>query len=215
MSFGLQQKLIAIPPQTPRIRGQRFVRWVANTVIRCSSWRVVGEFPDVPRLVAIAAPHSSNWDGIIGISAAYAMGVRATWMGKDSLFKHGLAGLMRGLGGIPTDRSNPRGAVGQMAEMLKTTREPLWLFLAPEGTRKKVRKWRTGFWHIASEAGVPILLVSIDFPGKRFVIGPLFHPSGDKEADLARLYGYYRQFVGKDGKSPLPLDVLEAEAGPR
>ena len=62
------------------------MRWIGSLVIRCSNWRVVGEFPDVPRLVAIAAPHSSNWDGIIGISAAYAMGVRATWMGKDSLF---------------------------------------------------------------------------------------------------------------------------------
>lgn len=209
MSFGLAEKLIAVPPQMPRIRGQRFVRWVASLVIRCGRWRLVGEFPDLPRLVAIAAPHSSNWDGIVGISFAYAMGVRATWMGKDSLFRNGLDGLMRGLGGIPTDRSNPRGAVGQMAEMLRTTQAPLWLFLAPEGTRKAVRKWRTGFWHIASEAQVPILLVAIDFPNRRFIVGPLFQTSADKAADLERLYDYYRQYQGKDGKSPLPLEVLE------
>lgn len=209
MSFGLAEKLLAVPPQLPRIRGQRLVRWIASLVIRCARWRVVGEFPDLPRLVAIAAPHSSNWDGILGISFAYSMGVRATWMGKNSLFRNGLDGLMRGLGGIPTDRSNPRGAVGQMAEMLRTTREPLWLFLAPEGTRKVVRKWRTGFWHIASEAQVPILLVAIDFPNRRFIVGPLFTTSEDKAADLERLYDHYRQFQGKGGKSPLPLEVLE------
>lgn len=207
MSDVLQDRLIAVPPRAPRIRGQRFVRWIASTVIRHSSWRLVGEFPDSPKLVAIAAPHSSNWDGIIGISFAYALGVRATWMGKNSLFRFGLDRLMRGLGGIPTDRSNPRGAVGQMAEMVRSTSDPMWLFLAPEGTRKVVPKWRTGFWHIASEAGVPILLAAIDYPARQFVIGPLFYPTGDKERDLAALYDWYRPYQGKDGKSALPLSA--------
>jgi 1-acyl-sn-glycerol-3-phosphate acyltransferase len=206
MSFGLQAKLIAVPAQAPRIPGQGFVRWLGGSVIRHSSWRLVGEFPDLPKLVAIAAPHSSNWDGIIGIAFAYALGIRATWMGKNSLFRFGLNRPMRGLGGIPTDRSNPRGAVGQMAELLRGP-EPRWLFLAPEGTRKKVPKWRTGFWHIASEAGVPILLVAIDYPRRTFVVGPLFHPTGDKERDLQALYDWYRPFQGKRGKSALPLSA--------
>lgn len=204
--IGLLDKLIDVPPLAPRIRGQGFVRWIASTVVRHSSWCVVGEFPNLPKLVAIAAPHSSNWDGIIGISIAYALGVRATWMGKNSLFRFGLDRLMRGLGGIPTDRSNPRGAVGQMADLLRAA-EPRWLFLAPEGTRKVVPKWRTGFWHIASEAGVPILLVAIDYPARRFVVGPLFQPTGDKERDLQSLYEYYRRFQGKNGKSGLPLSA--------
>lgn len=204
-------KLISIGAAAPRIQGQGLIRALGHSVLALSPWRVVGQFPEVPKLVAIAAPHSSNWDGIIGISAAYAMGVRATWMGKDSLFKHGLAGLMRGLGGIPTDRSNPRGAVGQMVELFRT-RERLWLFLAPEGTRKPVPKWRTGFWHIAQEAGVPILLVGIDYASKRFVVGPLFHPTGDKEADLRALYEHYRQYTGKGGKSAIPLDAQASMA---
>ena len=206
MSFGLQQKLLEPSPLAPRIRGQGLIRWIGATLVARSPWSVVGEFPNLPKLVAIAAPHSSNWDGIIGISAAYAMGIRATWMGKNSLFRFGLDRMMRGLGGIPTDRSNPRGAVGQMAELFKQP-QPLWLFLAPEGTRKVVPKWRTGFWHIASEAGVPILLVAIDYPARRFVIGPLFHPTGDKERDLAALYDWYRPFHGKHGKSALPLSA--------
>lgn len=204
MTDVLKDKLIAVPPLAPTIRGQGFVRWIASTVIRNSSWRVVGEFPNLPNLVAIAAPHSSNWDGIIGISFAYALGIRATWMGKDSLFKFGLDRLMRGLGGIPTDRSSPRGAVGQMADLLRNP-EPRWVFLAPEGTRKVVSKWRTGFWHIASEAGVPILRCAIDYPARKFVIGPLFYPTGDKEADLQALYDWYRPYQGKGGKSGLPL----------
>ena len=206
MSFGLQQKLIEVPALAPRIRGQGLIRWIGSSVVARSPWSVVGEFPNVPKLVAIAAPHSSNWDGIIGIAIAYALGVRATWMGKNSLFKFGLDRPMRGLGGIPTDRSSPRGAVGQMVDLMRRP-EPLWLFLAPEGTRKVVPKWRTGFWHIASEVGVPILLVAIDYPARRFVVGPLFQPTGDKERDLQALYDYYRVFQGKNGKSGLPLSA--------
>ena len=200
-------QLIKIKPSMPLIEGQGWARALGRMVVGSSNWSVVGDFPDVPKLVAIAAPHSSNWDGIFGISAAYAMGVRATWMGKNSLFKFGLAGLMSGLGGIATDRNSPHGAVGQMVELFRV-REKLWLFLAPEGTRKVVPKWRTGFWHIAMEAGVPILLVHIDFAQRHICVGKLFYPSGDKESDLQALYDYYRPFRGKNGKSALPLAAL-------
>lgn len=209
MSFGLAGKLLEMPPAAPLIRGQRLPRALGRLLVACSRWRVVGEFPDIQRFVAIAAPHSSNWDGIFGISAAYAMGMRATWMGKNSLFRFGLRRLMQGLGGIEIDRSNPRGAVGQMVEMFRSG-EKLWLFLAPEGTRKPVRKWRTGFWHIAQEAHVPILLLHVDFSERCIAIGSLFHPTGDKERDLQFLYDYYRPFKGKGGKSGLPTDVLNS-----
>ena len=207
MSFGLRGKLLELNPFVPRIRGQGWARALGRALVACSSWRVVGEFPKIAKLVAIAAPHSSNWDGIYGIAAAYAMGVRATWMGKNSLFRFGLRPLMRGLGGIETDRSNPRGAVGQMVELFRSS-EQLWLFLAPEGTRKPVPKWRTGFWHIAHEAGVPILLVHVDFARRCIAVGPLFHPTGDKERDLQSLYDYYRPFKGKGGKSGLPTSEI-------
>lgn len=208
MSFGLAGKLLQLKPNTPQKPGNGLMRALTNTLVACSSWRVVGEFPDIPKLIAIAAPHSSNWDGIFGISAAYSMGLRARWMGKSSLFRFGLGRLMRALGGIETDRSNPRGAVGQMVEMFRTS-EKLWLFLAPEGTRKPVPKWRTGFWHIAQEAGLPILLLHVDFAQRCIAIGPLFYPTGDKERDLQSLYDYYRPFKGKGGKSGLPTSELE------
>lgn len=203
MSFGAAEKLIEIHASMPRMRGQRITRAIARMLVGLLPWRLTGDFPDIPKLVLIAAPHSSNWDGVVGISSALAMGLRATWMGKDTLFRFGLGGLMRSFGGIPTDRRNPRGAVGQMAELFKT-RERLWLCLAPEGTRKPVQKWRTGFWHIAMEAGVPILQVGIDYAGKRFVVGPLYHPTGDKDRDMAALYDFFRQFTGKNGKPGVP-----------
>lgn len=213
MSLGLKGKLIEVRPAMPRVRGQGMIRSLARLVIAALPWRLEGEFPDIPKLVLIAAPHSSNWDGVFGIAVAAAMGLRATWMGKHTLFRFGLTGIMRGLGGIPTDRSNPRGAVGQMAELFKT-RERLWLCLAPEGTRKPVQKWRTGFWHIAMEAGVPILLLGIDYANRKFVIGPLFHPTGDKEQDLQSLYAWFSQYTGKNGKPGVPPGLMQSDPAP-
>lgn len=203
MSFSLKGKIPRAPEQAPLIQGQGFLRAIARFLVRSSSWRLVGEFPNIPKFVSIAAPHSSNWDGIFGISAAYVMGIRATWMGKSSLFKGGLASVMRGLGGIATDRSNPNGAVGQMADLMRES-ERLWLFIAPEGTRKPVKKWRTGFWHIADQAQVPLLLIYIDFPARCIRIGEVFHTTGDKDRDLAELFERFRHVRGKNGKSALP-----------
>lgn len=200
-----------LPPEVPQLRGQRVLRWLGHLIYWLSGWRIRGEFPPVAKAVAIAAPHSSNWDGIIGISCAYALGLRAAWMGKDSLFKFGLGGIMRAFGGIATDRSNRSGAVGQMSRLFAEASN-MWLVLAPEGTRKPVRKWRTGFWHIAQEAGVPLVPIAIDFEARCFVIGPPYQPTGDKARDLAALYEFYRPFRGKGGKSALPLERLEAEA---
>ncbi len=206
MSFTLRGKLARAPAQAPLIESQGFIRAIARTLVRSSNWRIVGEFPNVPKMVGIAAPHSSNWDGFFGISAAFAMGIRATWMGKSSLFKGGLGSLMRGFGGIATDRSNPNGAVGQMTDLMRAS-DRLWLFIAPEGTRKPVKKWRTGFWHIADQAQVPLLLIYIDFPQKCIRLGEVFHTTGDKERDLAELFERFRHVRGKNGKSALPIGV--------
>ncbi len=168
-----------------------------------TDWSIEGKFPDLPKFVGIAAPHSSNWDGFFGISAAYAMDIRATWMGKSSLFTGGLGALMRGLGGIATDRSNKNGAVGQMAELLQSS-ERLWLFIAPEGTRKPVKKWRTGFWHIADQAQVPLVLIYLDYPNRCIRLGEVFHTTGDKERDMAALFERYRGVRGKGGKHAVP-----------
>ncbi len=197
-------KFLALQAAMPTIEGQLPMRWIGRAVTAFSVWRVVGEFPNLPRLVAIAAPHSSLWDGFFGISAAYTMGVRATWMGKDTLFKGPFGGLLSALGGIPTDRTNARGAVGQMSDLIRQ-RERLWLFLAPEGTRRPVDKWRTGFWHIAREAGVPILPCAFDWPERCVHVLPLFYPTDDCAADMRDLYRIYEPFLGKNGKRAVPV----------
>lgn len=205
-------KLPACPPSAPRLSGLALARWLGTLLVASSAWRVHGELPDVPKLVMLAAPHSSIWDGVYGIGAACALGLSASWMGKDSLFRGPMGPLMRAFGGIPTDRSHPRGAVGQMIELFKH-RERLWLVLAPEGTRKPVAKWRTGFWHIAHGAQVPLLCVYFHFPERVVGVGPLVHTSDDLDADLERLYAFYAPWRGRGGKSALPR-ALSATSDP-
>jgi 1-acyl-sn-glycerol-3-phosphate acyltransferase len=200
-------KVPALETKMPVIEGQAPIRWIGSAVIAASRWRVIGPFPNVPKVVSIAAPHSSLWDGLFGLSAAYAIGVRAHWMGKNTLFKGGFGALMRALGGIATDRSNPRGAVGQMVDKFRQS-ERFWLFIAPEGTRRPVEKWRTGFWHIAHEASVPILPVAFDWDAHVVHVLPLFTTSGDREADLAALYRLYAPYLGKHGKRAVPAEFV-------
>ncbi len=200
----MSDKLVPLQPLMPAIQGQAPIRWLGRSVVAASHWRVVGEFPNISKAVCIAAPHSSIWDGVWGLSAAYAMGVRATWMGKDGLFRGPFGAVMRAIGGIPTDRKHSNGAVGQMIELLHE-RERLWLFLAPEGTRRSVGKWRTGFWHIARGAGVPIIPFAFDWEERCARILPPFETSNDCEADLQALYRLYAPYVGKGGKRAVPL----------
>jgi 1-acyl-sn-glycerol-3-phosphate acyltransferase len=197
-------KLPPVPPQVPRWRGRWFWRVLGHIVVYCSRWRVTGSFPDAPRAVVIAAPHSSAWDGVFGIAAAMALGIRPTWMAKDSLFRGPLGWLLRQLGAVATDRSNPNGVVGQTVAALREAPQ-MWLVLAPEATRRRVAKWRTGFYHIALGAGVPILPVYFHYPERRIGIAELFHPTGDMDADLKALYAIYAPWEGKAGKSALPV----------
>jgi 1-acyl-sn-glycerol-3-phosphate acyltransferase len=179
-------------PQLPARGWRRLFRaWV-----RATGWRLEGEFPDVPRLVLIVAPHSSWWDGIFGLLFKVALGVDIAFMAKRELFRWPLGGLLRRLGGIPIERKAAHDVVEQMVDRFRT-RDRLWLGIEPEGTRKAVTRWKSGFWHIAREAGVPILPGYFDYPRKVIGLGPLFHPTDDKDADIAALREYYRPFRGK------------------
>ena len=185
------------PPQMPRVTPNAFTRWLGRSLLRLGGWRVRGTLPDQPRLVAIAAPHSSNWDGIWGFAAKLALGVEIRVLGKAELFWWPLGPLLRRLGVVPLDRSSPQGTVEQAVALFE--RSPrLWYALTPEGTRKRVTKWKSGFWKIARGAGVPILPVYFHYPEKTIGIGDLFHPTADAEADMARLRDWYRPWVGKN-----------------
>jgi 1-acyl-sn-glycerol-3-phosphate acyltransferase len=184
-----------LPPHMPQLRdGWR--RRMCRAVLRMCGWSFVGEFPDVPKAVLIAAPHSSWWDGVWGLLLKVGVGADVHFMGKQELFRGPLGSLLRRLGGMPIDRGAAKGVVEQMIDRFRQ-RDTLWLGIAPEGTRKPVKRWKSGFWHIAHDAGVPIVAAYFNYPDKTIGIGPLFDTSADMEADLARLRAFYAPFKGK------------------
>jgi 1-acyl-sn-glycerol-3-phosphate acyltransferase len=171
-------------------------RGIFRALVRVSGWRLEGDFPPVARAVLIAAPHSSWWDGVHGLLFKVALGVDISFMAKRELFTGPLGWLLRKLGGIPIERDAAHGVVTQMRDLF-ATREKLWLGITPEGTRKRVTQWKSGFWHIARDAGVPIVTVYFDYPRKVIGLGPLFQTSADMEADLVALRAFYMPFKGK------------------
>ncbi len=189
--------VLSLPANAPKVRRNAFTRWLGRTILRLGGWRMAGAFPDIPKLVLIAAPHSSNWDGIWGFAAKLALGLDVKVLGKDSLFKVPvMAGLLRRLGVIPVNRSAAHGVTEQMAAMIRDA-DRLWFAIAPEGTRKPVERWKTGFWKIASAAGVPVLPVYFHYPDRLIGVGPTFTLGHDMAADIARIRAWYRPWQGK------------------
>jgi 1-acyl-sn-glycerol-3-phosphate acyltransferase len=185
-----------LPPQVPQLAPSlpgRLCRWI----LRRSGWRIVGEFPDVPKLVLVAAPHSSNWDAVWGILFKVALRLDLHFVGKREAFFWPLGPILRSVGGIPIDRHGAHDVVAQMRAQF-ATHERFWFGLAPEGTRKKVTKWKSGFWRIAHEAQVPILPIYFHYPDKAIGVLPLFWPSDDPVADMARLRALYLPYQGKN-----------------
>lgn len=187
---------LALPPNAPRVRPNRFTRWLGRTILRLGGWRMAGAFPDVPRLVLIAAPHSSNWDGLWGFAAKLAMGLDLKVLGKHELFWWPLGALLHRLGVIAVDRNASHGVAEQMATLIARS-DKLWFVLAPEGTRKPVTRWKTGFWKIAHGAGVPVVPAYFHYPDKTIGIGPPFELGADMAADIARIRAWYRPWQGK------------------
>lgn len=187
----------ALGPEIPR-SGGALTRAIGQAVFRAIGWRLEGEIPNLPKMVIIAAPHTTNWDFIVGITAKFGLGLGVIFLGKDSLFRFPLGILMRAWGGIPVDRSSSHNVVDSVVAEFRR-RERLVLALAPEGTRRKVERWRTGFYHIAHEAGVPIVPVAFNWGVKAIQIGAPFTTTGDVDADLRALQA---RFAGVQGRSP-------------
>ena len=185
----------APPPTMPQLPDHGWRR-IFRALVSLSGWRLEGELPDVPRAVLIAAPHSSWWDGVHGLLFKIALGVDIKFMAKREVFAGPLGWLLRKLGGIPIERHAAHGVVEQMDSLFRT-REKLWLGITPEGTRKHVAHWTSGFWHIARDAGVPIVPVYFNYPRKVIGVGPLFETTPAMDADIAALRAFYAPFQGK------------------
>jgi 1-acyl-sn-glycerol-3-phosphate acyltransferase len=169
---------------------------LSNFYLKVTGWRKVGRLPDIPRCVMIAAPHTSNWDAPIALSMVFAFRLKAHWLVKHTAFRWPFRGVLRWLGAIPIDRTKSTDVVTQMVDELKKRAE-LVMLIAPEGTRKKVTRWKTGFYHIACGAGVPLVLAFLDYARKEGGLGPVFHPTGDFEADMAEILCFYAAVIGR------------------
>jgi 1-acyl-sn-glycerol-3-phosphate acyltransferase len=185
-----------VPPNMPQF-GPSIFAPICRWIFARSGWRMAGEFPDVAKLVVIAAPHSTNWDVVWGLLLKVALRLDVHFIGKREAFFWPLGSLLRAVGGMPIDRKAAHGVVGEMAREF-AAHERFWLAIAPEGTRKKVHKWKSGFWHIARAAKVPILPIYFHYPEKIIGFGPLIYPTADGDADMARIREFYKPWQGKN-----------------
>jgi 1-acyl-sn-glycerol-3-phosphate acyltransferase len=179
-------------------RGNAFSRWLGRVLWSLTGWRFSGEVPDISKAVVVVAPHTSNWDFMIGVVAMFALGIKVSFLGKHTLFRWPLGPIMRWLGGISVDRRSSRGVVQQMVDAFKEY-DKLILTIAPEGTRGKVDRWKTGFYHVAHDAGVPVFPVSFDWGRRRISFHEPVVTSGDLEGDLATIRGLFESAVGRLG----------------
>ena len=167
--------------------------------LKLNGWKIEGSLPpDGQKSVLIAAPHTSNWDLPYTLMVAFVLRLNIYWMGKEQIFKPPFRGLMMWLGGIPVKRESANNLVAASVQAIQAADGPLQLVVPPEGTRSKVRYWKSGFYYIATGAGVPIVLAYMDYERKISGLGPVFHPSGDLEADMARIQAFYAPFKGKN-----------------
>ena len=182
------------------------IRWLSIFLLKISQWRVEGSLPNIPKFVMIAAPHTSNWDFPIMMFIAFKLRAKLYWMGKDTIFRKPFKGVFKWLGGIPIDRSGSNNVVGQMVDKFHDT-DRLILAIPPSGTRKKVEKWKSGFYHIASGANVPVVLGFLDFKRKTGGVGPVVTLTGDMEQDMKDIRAFYSNIEGKYPEKTL-LTVL-------
>jgi 1-acyl-sn-glycerol-3-phosphate acyltransferase len=164
--------------------------------MRLAGWGFEGSFPDIPRLVIAVAPHTSNWDFVHGAAAMFALDLRLSFIGKHTLFVWPFSAFLRWMGGIPVDRTAPHGVVGEAIASFGERRARI-LVIAPEGTRKKVERFKTGFLHIARGAGVPVLLVGLDYATRTVRIGPLIEVGEDIEAERRRVEAHFAKVPGR------------------
>jgi 1-acyl-sn-glycerol-3-phosphate acyltransferase len=184
-----------------------FTTPVVNALLRAGSvaflkltgWKIEGALQhQAHKSVLIAAPHTSNWDLPYTLMVAFALRLNIYWMGKSSIFKWPFGPIMRWLGGIAVNREQSNNLVAASAQAIQDADGQLQLIVPPEGTRSKVRQWKSGFYYIAHTAKVPIVMAYMDFATKRSGLGPLFHPSGDFEQDMIAIKAFYAPFKGKN-----------------
>jgi 1-acyl-sn-glycerol-3-phosphate acyltransferase len=179
---------LVLGPQVPR-RGNAFSRALGRALLRLMGWRLYGQLPDLPKMVLIGAPHTSNMDGVIALTVLTALGIRAGTMIKDTAFRGVLGVVLRWFGALPVNRRSPKGIVEQTVDVFRAQSQFV-LLIAPEGTRSGAADWKRGFHHVARGAGVPVVPAAIDYRRKRVTFGAPLRVD-DYDSDLRTLMAFY------------------------
>ncbi|MGE8141548.1 lysophospholipid acyltransferase family protein [Novosphingobium sp. NPDC080210] len=185
----------------------RLVRWIILLIYRAKGWKLEGALPDARKFVIAGAPHTSNWDFVFFTGATHEMGIKPSFMGKHTLFRWPMKRFMEDMGGIPVDRRSRANYVEQVAAEF-ARRDELALVVAAEGSRTTDGTWKSGFYHIAQAAGVPIVPTWVCNATMRLGFGPALWPSGDYAADLAKIAAYLRSVLPDESR----FKALEAQA---
>lgn len=179
-----------LPPLAPQ-RGSKISRGFFKQLYLNQGWSFEGEFPNLPKAVAIVSPHTSNYDGLYAFLAMLGLGINVTVFGKDTLFKSPLKFLLKWMGVIPVKRDTPQGLTQQIVDIVNHS-EKIWVAMAPEGTRKSAEKIRSGFYHIAIGANIPVVMFAFDYDHKTIRCLGMLEMTGDYDADLQKILEQYR-----------------------
>jgi 1-acyl-sn-glycerol-3-phosphate acyltransferase len=174
--------------------------WLSKLILRCVGWKITGTYDNsIKKKILIVAPHTSNWDFPLGLLVRSAIKDKIQFVGKDSLFKPPFGFLMKAIGGIPVDRSRSTNFVRAVVNEYNK-RDKMTIVIAPEGSRKKVNKFKTGFYFIAKAADVPIIKVKFDYTVKEVHFDPPFYPTEDSQGDIAKIENHFRGIKGHNAE---------------
>ncbi|HET9260487.1 MAG TPA: 1-acyl-sn-glycerol-3-phosphate acyltransferase [Acidimicrobiia bacterium] len=183
------------------------MRWLSYRVMRWLGWEIAGELPDVPKMVIVGAPHTSNWDFFLFLGTIHHFDIKVNFLGKASLFRWPFGAMFRKVGGIPVHRSRSGGMVGQVKAAFDAAQRMI-LVVAPEGTRKAAPHWKSGFVEIAAGAAVPVVIAGVDGANRVLTVSPPFDASGDRTyfMDQVRQFLSDKDGLRAEGKGPVRLE---------
>jgi 1-acyl-sn-glycerol-3-phosphate acyltransferase len=183
-------------PQHLKANRPKFIVKISSWVLNSRKWKIDGAIPEDKRVVLVIGPHTSNWDFIIGVLVILSLDAKINWIGKHTIFKRGFKRLLTKLGGIPVNRQDPSELFSKIREITQKSNGYL-IGMAPEGTRKKVLKLKSGFIRIAKQTNSKIMLAGIDFKKKIVNLDNFFTPSGNLDDDLNYVKNYFSRYTGK------------------
>ena len=184
--------------------------WLAHRFLTALGWTFCGDLPDIPKMIITGAPHTSNWDFVLFLGALYHFDMKVNFLGKHTLFRWPFRYFFRAFGGIPVDRARPGGVVSQVKEAFDAVHE-LILVVAPEGTRRPLSHWKSGFIKIAEGVGVPIVFAAVDFSRKQVTLSPMVEYDGSVSRFMDRAREFYADKVGRHPENKGPVRVKEED----